>query len=315
VPGSRKDAEAALARLKVAAQQRRAPSGRTTPRSVRAALDLYLEAADAGTIELAPRTILTSRSAANTMCSMVLLDGRPFGAIQLHRLTWKEIEEMFGAMRTNGSTSDWVRRCATVLSRSLEFSCKRGLIDSNPSKDAERPRSTRSKPTSPKSDEVRRVLALAGERDPELADAVLVWRAQECARANCWLCNGPTLTTSAARCTLPLRALVCPSLSSIERCRSSVCPQASNASDICAAVARFDALVSARSHGVMTTHDVNTSFGKLMTYRPGSNAPALPRPCVWLSTPTSRSTRTARATVSFARPSSMARSRIERRVM
>jgi integrase len=174
VPGSRKDAEAALARLKVAAQQRRAPSGRTTARSVRAALDLYLEAADAGTIELAPSTILTSRSAANTMCSTALLDGRTFGTIQLHRLTWKEIEEMFGAMRTNGSTSDWVRRCATVLSRSLDFARKRGLIDSNPSKDAERPRSTKTKPTSPKTEEVRRALALVGERDPELADAVLV---------------------------------------------------------------------------------------------------------------------------------------------
>ena len=48
VPGTRKDAEAALARLKVAAEQRRAPSGRTSARSVRAALDLYLEAADGG---------------------------------------------------------------------------------------------------------------------------------------------------------------------------------------------------------------------------------------------------------------------------
>ena len=64
---SRRDAEAALARLKVAAEQRRAPSGRTSARSVRAALDLYLEAADVGTIELAPRSLLTSGSAANTM--------------------------------------------------------------------------------------------------------------------------------------------------------------------------------------------------------------------------------------------------------
>jgi hypothetical protein len=105
VPGTCKDAEAALARLKVAAEQRRAPSGRTSARSVRAALDLYLEAADAGTIELAPRSVLTSRSAANTMCATVLLDGRTFGAMQLHKLTWREIEEMCGAMRSKYSAA------------------------------------------------------------------------------------------------------------------------------------------------------------------------------------------------------------------
>lgn len=172
VPGTRKDAEAALARLKVAAEQRRAPSGRTSARSVRAALDLYLEAADAGTIELAPRSLLTSRSAANTMCATVLLDGRTFGATQLHKLTWREIEEMYGAMRTKGATTSWVRRCATVLSTSLEFARKRGLIDSNPSKDATRPRTNREKPISPKSDAVRVALARAEERNPELTDAV-----------------------------------------------------------------------------------------------------------------------------------------------
>ncbi len=67
-----------------------------------------------GTIELAPRSLLTSRSAANTMCATVLLDGRTFGATQLHKPTWREIEEMYGAMRTKGATS-WgcvvVRRC------------------------------------------------------------------------------------------------------------------------------------------------------------------------------------------------------------
>ncbi|HAP75780.1 MAG TPA: hypothetical protein DCR14_06820, partial [Acidimicrobiaceae bacterium] len=90
VEGSRRDAEAALARLKVAAEQRKVTPGRASARSVRAVLDLYLEAADNGTIELAPRTLLTSRSAANTMCSTKLLDNRTFGSLQLHRLTWKE---------------------------------------------------------------------------------------------------------------------------------------------------------------------------------------------------------------------------------
>jgi hypothetical protein len=109
---------------------------------------------DAGTIELAPRSVLTRRSAANTMCATARLDGRMLGAVQLHKLTWREIEEMYGAMRTRGATTSWVRRCATVLSTSLEFARKRELIDSNPSKDATRPRTNRAKPISPKSDAV-----------------------------------------------------------------------------------------------------------------------------------------------------------------
>ena len=174
VEGSRRDAEIALSRLRVAQSERRLPSGGTSARSVRAALDLYLDAADTGAIELAPRTILTTRSAANTMCATTLLDGRQFGRVPLNRLTWEDIEEMYAAIRDTGRSADWIRRCATVLSRSLEFSRKRGLIDSNPTKDATRPRSTRTKPVSPTANDVRVVLARVREQDPELADAVTV---------------------------------------------------------------------------------------------------------------------------------------------
>jgi integrase len=174
VQGTRRDAEAALARLRVADVEKRLPRGGTSAKSVRAAFDLYLEAAAAGTIVLAPRTLVTSRSAANTMCRMLLPGGRPFGTIALSRLTWQEIEQMYTAMRAEELGVDWVRRCATVLTRSLDFARKRGLIDSNPSKDATRPRGGRSKPVSPALAEVRALLDRARAADPELADAVTV---------------------------------------------------------------------------------------------------------------------------------------------
>ncbi|MEZ5248019.1 MAG: hypothetical protein R2713_02030 [Ilumatobacteraceae bacterium] len=138
--------------------EKRLPRGGTSAKSVRAAFDLYLEAAAAGTIVLAPRTLVTSRSAANTMCRMLLPGDRPFGTIALSRLTWQEIEQMYAAMRAEELGVDWVRRCATVLTRSLDFARKRGLIDSNPSKDATRPRGSRSKPVSPAMAEVRALL-------------------------------------------------------------------------------------------------------------------------------------------------------------
>jgi integrase len=146
----------------------------TGVRSVRAGFQLYERAVEAGLVELAPRTKVTVRSAAKTMSSMLLPDGREFGDVRLSRLTWQDIEEMYAAMRPTGRGADWIRRCATVLNRSLELARKRGLLDANPSKDAARPRSTRSKPFAPTSEEVRALLAASRQRDPETADLVTV---------------------------------------------------------------------------------------------------------------------------------------------
>jgi integrase len=170
VKGAREDAELALARLKVAGYQKRLLSGGTNARTVRAAMSLYMEAATNGSLELSPNTISTTRSAIRVMSDMELADGRQFGAIRLSRLTWEDVEALYAAMRASGRGPDWIRRCGTVLTRTLDLARKRGLIDSNPSKDAVRPKSTRKKPFAPVGDEVRAVLDLVVDRDPELAD-------------------------------------------------------------------------------------------------------------------------------------------------
>ncbi len=79
VRGTRADAEVALAKLRAADHDGRRPRPGTTARTVRAALDEYVADAEAGVIELAPKTVVTTRSARNTVCSMVLPDGRVFG--------------------------------------------------------------------------------------------------------------------------------------------------------------------------------------------------------------------------------------------
>lgn len=174
IHGTREDAEIALARLKVADHEKRLPSGGTNARSVRAAFQLYLQAVDGGLIELAPATVVTSRSAARRVCSSVLADRRTFGDIRLSRLTWSDIESLYAAMRAGGCGSAWVRRCATVLTRALELARKRGLIDANPSKDAARPRTARSKPFAPTAVELRELLAAAAKRDAEATDTAVV---------------------------------------------------------------------------------------------------------------------------------------------
>lgn len=174
IHGTREDAEIALARLKVADHEKRLPTGGTNARSVGAVFQLYLQAVDAGLIELAPSTIATVRSATRVMSATGLADGREFGKIRLSRLTWQDIEYLYAAMRSAGKSSAYIRRCATVLTRALDLARKRGLIDSNPAKDAARPRTSRSKPWAPTSDEVRAVLAKAERRDPEIKDAATI---------------------------------------------------------------------------------------------------------------------------------------------
>ena len=164
----------ALARLKVAGHEKRLSSGGTNARSVSGALKLYIETAESGSLELAPRTVVTSKSAINVMEAAELPDGRTFGTIRLNKLTWQDIEHLYAAMRDSGRGADWIRRCATVLTRALDLARKRGLIDSNPSKDAVRPKSVKKKPFSPAEADVRTVLEAVKTKDPQLANLATV---------------------------------------------------------------------------------------------------------------------------------------------
>jgi hypothetical protein len=130
------------------------PRAGTNARSVGAAMARHAKAAASGSLELTPKTINTSRSAIRVMNDTCLADCR-FGTIRLSRLTWEYIEALYAGMGLAGRGPDWIRRCGGVLTRSLELARKRGLTDSNPAKDAVRPKSTRKKPFAPLADDVR----------------------------------------------------------------------------------------------------------------------------------------------------------------
>ena len=164
----------ALARLRVADHEKRLPRVGTNARSVAAVLELYIQTAESGTLELAPKTIVTARSAVRVMIGMHLENGRTFGAIPLSRLTWQDIEQLYAALRTSGRGPSWIRRCGTVLTRALDLARKRGLIDSNPSRDAVRPKTVRTKPSAPDERQVRELLKAVANRDPEMADVAIV---------------------------------------------------------------------------------------------------------------------------------------------
>lgn len=104
VQGTREEAEGALARLRVADHEKRLPIGGTNARSVAAVFQLYRQAIEAGPVELAPKTVVTVRSAMKTMASVERPDGREFGTIRLSRLTWQDIAHLYAAMRGAGSS-------------------------------------------------------------------------------------------------------------------------------------------------------------------------------------------------------------------
>lgn len=175
VRGTRGDAEAALAALRVADHQGRARRPGTSARTVGAALDAYVADMESGIIEVAPKTVVTTRSARNTMSRTVLSDGRTFGSIRLSQLGWEVIEDLYRSMARSGLQAPWVRRCATVLTQALDRARKHHLIDHNPARDARRPRLVRSKPRAPEREQVEQVLARLVEADPEVADAVVIF--------------------------------------------------------------------------------------------------------------------------------------------
>jgi hypothetical protein len=83
VMGTGKEAELMLAPLKMADHHKRLPSGGTIARSVAEAMACHQEAAEGGSLELAPKMVTTSRSVLKVMKSMELRNGRTFGSIPL----------------------------------------------------------------------------------------------------------------------------------------------------------------------------------------------------------------------------------------
>jgi hypothetical protein len=127
IEGTYDDAEIALARLRVADHEGRLTARGTRARSVRAVLEAYIKDIEFERIEMAPKTLVTSRSAMNTMCRTQLPDGRIFGDIRLSQFNWQDVEELYRAMKGAGKGAAWIRRCATASGKKLDMgkSCLR----------------------------------------------------------------------------------------------------------------------------------------------------------------------------------------------
>jgi len=176
VRGSRRDAEVALARLRIDINTGERVVA-TNARTVRAACDLYL--ADARTERT---TLRTDRSACNRLCSTQLPDGSEFGDTALSRLDWKTIEHVY-AVWEQALQAQARARYASALSKVLEYAKRSGWISSNPAREARRPRVPGHRPDVPTEREVRQALKAAKTNDPTIYAVVMGLATMGCRRS------------------------------------------------------------------------------------------------------------------------------------
>jgi integrase len=158
VHGTRADAEAALARLRVDVGGGTIPVG-TNARDVRAACELYMR-----DVRTEKNTQRTDRSAINRLCATILPGGTVVADLPLSRLDWQTIERIYDAWAREVSPQGRARYASTV-SKVLEHAKRIGWITSNPAKEARRPRVPAHRPDVPDDADVRAALAAVRERD------------------------------------------------------------------------------------------------------------------------------------------------------
>jgi integrase len=166
VQGTRKDAEAVLARLRLDFGSGEVQIA-TGARTVRAACDMYLNE-----VKTEKSTIRTDRSACNRVCSTLLAGGGELGNVPLKKVDWKLIEYVFEVWgrSLHPQTS---ARYASTLSKVFDHAKRAGWVLRNPVLEARRPRVPTHKPDVPKRQAVQEALEAAKKSDPMLHAYVL----------------------------------------------------------------------------------------------------------------------------------------------
>jgi integrase len=176
VRGSKTDAEVALARLKLRANDAVLEPG-TGARSVRAACQLYLREVRTGL-----QTQRTDRAACKRLCGVVMPGGQEFGDVRLARLDWRVVEQLFAQLDAQIQPATQVRYAST-LSKVLEHAKRSGWVTTNAVRESRKPRVPSHRPDVPREDEVRDALERARQEDFSLYAYVLGMATTGCRRS------------------------------------------------------------------------------------------------------------------------------------
>jgi integrase len=128
-------------------------------------LDQWLEECER--LELSPTTLRNYRAQVEHTIRPAL------GKVQLSRLTAKNLDALYGAMKDEGKSAKTIRNHHAVISASLHQSVREGWVRSNVA-DGQTPRIKHKRVSVPSLDVVRVVIEAAEHRDPRLAPMLML---------------------------------------------------------------------------------------------------------------------------------------------
>ena len=129
-------------------------------------LDQWLEECER--LELSPTTLRNYRTQVEHTIRPAL------GKVQLNRLTAKNLDALYGAMKEDGKSAKTIRNHHGVISAALHQGVRWGWVRSNVVEMAKPPRVTHKRVSAPSLDVVRSVIEAAERRDPRLASMLML---------------------------------------------------------------------------------------------------------------------------------------------
>lgn len=129
-------------------------------------LDRFLEESER--LDLSPTTLRTYRAQIDRTIRPAL------GKVQLARLTAKDLDRLYGAMKAEGRSPKTIRNHHAIVSAALHQGVRWGWIRDNVAENAKPPRVAPRRVRAPSVDDVRRLIEAAEERDPRLAPLVML---------------------------------------------------------------------------------------------------------------------------------------------
>ena len=129
-------------------------------------LDQWLEECDR--MDLSPTTMRTYRSQIERTIRPSL------GKVTLTRLTAKNLDSLYGAMKDAGKSPKTIRNHHAIISAALHQAVRWGWVRSNVAEMAKPPRVSQKRVEAPSLDVVRDVIEAAERRDPRLAPLLML---------------------------------------------------------------------------------------------------------------------------------------------
>lgn len=124
-------------------------------------LDKWLEECER--MELSPTTLRNYRSSIKTTL------GPKLGKVPLHRLSAKNLDDLYGALKAAGKSPKTIHNHHAIISSALHQAVRWGWVRTNVAELAKPPRARHKRVHAPSVEDVRTVVESAEERDPRLA--------------------------------------------------------------------------------------------------------------------------------------------------